>query len=137
MSMWRYFGVAAHAYFALARGDSSAALRLFLSLSDSLGFTSDIERLRTARLLAARHEYERAAELLHRDLERDPSVPGVLEPLLALERARVYDRLGDRGEAVESYRFVAAVWRNADPELRPFVEEARTALKRLGGESPR
>jgi hypothetical protein len=52
----------------------------------------------------------------------------------ALLRARVNERLGNREKAIAAYRFVADVWRNADPELQPYVAEARAALKRLSGE---
>ena len=51
-----------------------------------------------------------------------------------LERGRVDERLGKKDEAIIAYRFVADVWRDADPELQPYVAEARAALKRLGGE---
>jgi hypothetical protein len=32
---------------------------------------------------------------------------------------------------------LVTVWQNADPELQPFVEEAKAALERLGGEPAR
>jgi len=51
-----------------------------------------------------------------------------------LERARVNERLGNTEKAVESYAFVAAIWRHADPELQPYVEEARAGIARLTGE---
>jgi hypothetical protein len=57
-------------------------------------------------------------------------------PLL-LERARLADRLGDRPTAVHYYRFVLQSWLHADPELQPFVAEARAALQRLGAEPRR
>ena len=50
----------------------------------------------------------------------------------ALERGRVNERLRERDKAVTAYQFVADVWRNADPELQPYVAEARAALVRLG-----
>ena len=34
---------------------------------------------------------------------------------------------------MESYGFVTDVWRRADPELQPYVTEAREALERLAG----
>ncbi len=52
----------------------------------------------------------------------------------ALEGGRVYERLGQREKAIANYGFVVDVWRHADPELQPYVTEARAALKRLGGE---
>ena len=48
-----------------------------------------------------------------------------------LERGRVNERLGVNPKAIDSYLFVANAWRNADPVLRPYVDEARSALKRL------
>jgi hypothetical protein len=49
-----------------------------------------------------------------------------------MERARMFDRLGRRDEAVASYDFVARAWRNADVELQPWVREAAAAIARLG-----
>src|SRR2546426_4111098 len=49
-----------------------------------------------------------------------------------LERGRIAERLGDLATAARDYEFVVAVWRNADPELQPYVTEARVALQHLG-----
>jgi len=51
-----------------------------------------------------------------------------------LDRARLAERLGDRAMAVKYYQFVVQGWLHADPELQPYVAEARTALERLGQE---
>jgi hypothetical protein len=56
------------------------------------------------------------------------------EVLWTLERARVAERLGDREKAARDYQYVANVWRHADPELQPYVTEAREALTRVVGE---
>jgi hypothetical protein len=48
-----------------------------------------------------------------------------------LERGRIAERLGERRKAIDSYQFVVDVWRHADPELEPYVREARAALERL------
>ena len=53
--------------------------------------------------------------------------------LAALERAHIAERLGDREKALARYGFVLKVWRKADPELRPYVEQARAGWTRLGG----
>ena len=58
----------------------------------------------------------------------------VSQVLAKLETARAAERRGQRDRAVEDYRFVLNVWRHADPELRPHVDEARAALARLSGE---
>jgi hypothetical protein len=39
--------------------------------------------------------------------------------------------MGEQEKAIESYQSVVDVWRRADPELQPFVAEAREALDRL------
>jgi len=59
---------------------------------------------------------------------------GPVEILRALERGRVNERLGNRERALEGYAKVVQAWRNADPELQPYVEEARAALTRLSAE---
>jgi hypothetical protein len=56
---------------------------------------------------------------------------------LELERARIADRLSDRERALQGYSYVAGMWAQADPELQPFVAEAREALGRLSGEPRR
>ena len=53
---------------------------------------------------------------------------------VALERARVFDRLGRKPEAVDAYAYVSAAWNRADPSLQPVVKEARAALSRLSPE---
>src|SRR5258705_4517789 len=65
-----------------------------------------------------------------------PPVLLVEEVLFKLEAGRIYERLGQRDQAIAKYRFVVAAWRNADPELQPYVEEAKTALRRLSAERP-
>ncbi len=123
-----YAAHAARAYVTLLRGDSAAALRAFTALPDSVcGMVScRFQKLTQARLLQAVGEDRRAIEVLDRWAG--------LERLAVLERARLAERLGDREKAVKSYQFVADVWRHADPELRPYVMEARKGLERLTGE---
>ena len=48
-----------------------------------------------------------------------------------LEQGRIAEGLGKRQQAIDSYQFVVAVWRRADPELQTYVVEARNALARL------
>lgn len=45
--------------------------------------------------------------------------------------ARAYERLGQLDQAREHYRIFIGWWATADPELGPWVEEARAALARL------
>jgi hypothetical protein len=46
----------------------------------------------------------------------------------------VAERLGERTKAVEGYQYVADAWRRADPELEPYVREAKGGLQRLTAE---
>jgi serine/threonine-protein kinase len=120
------------AYLALAAGDTARALRRFTALPDTLCISCGADRLTEARLLAAAGRLREADALLGPRLAR---LPQLLEPLVALERARVREALGDRDGARAAFGFVASVWRRADPVLQPYVEEATAALVRLGAES--
>jgi hypothetical protein len=88
------------------------------------------EKLTQARLASALGKDRRAADILDEwvvgELHVNPV--GVLG---TLERGRIAERLGQRDVAIKSYRFVADVWRHADPELQAYVTEAREMLKRL------
>ena len=85
--------------------------------------------LTLARLLSARGDDRRAGALLER--WRWGAGAGPWFVLATLERGRVAERLGEREKAIESYRFVTEAWRRPDPELQPYVSEAREALARL------
>jgi hypothetical protein len=71
----------------------------------------------------------RAAETFDRWIFGEHLSP--LAVLATLDRGRLAERSGQKDKAIESYRFVADMWRNADPELQPYVTEARRALQRL------
>ncbi|PYO96941.1 MAG: hypothetical protein DMD61_13320 [Gemmatimonadetes bacterium] len=123
-------------YRALAVSDTSGALAAFSTVPDSLCPDCVLDALRKAQLLARRRRDQEAAELLDREPHNTVPVP-LATVFWPLERGRVDERLGKRDEAVVAYRFVADVWRNADPELQPYVTEARAALRRLSGEPRR
>jgi hypothetical protein len=126
-----YVSKLAPAYLLLLRGDTATAIRRLEALPDSLCPICYFQRLTLAQLLSARHEDAKAARLLDRQLVElfAPS-----DVLWALERARVADRMGDRDKASRNYHYVANIWRQADPELQPYVNEARQALARLTAE---
>jgi serine/threonine-protein kinase len=50
-----------------------------------------------------------------------------------LRIAQMYERLGERGQAVENYARFVELWKNCDPELQWLVEDARRRLARLTG----
>jgi tetratricopeptide (TPR) repeat protein len=123
----------ARAYLTLAKGDSSSALRAFAALPDSVCIApiTDClyEDVTQMRLAAALGQDRQAAETFDRKiLGRHLSPVAVLA---TLDRGRVAERLGEYDRAVASYRYVAEVWRHADPELQPHVKAANEALARL------
>ena len=129
----------ARAALALARQDTTEALRRFAMFPDSLchghvsygaDAASSFLPLIRFRLLHATGRDREAVALLDSDL---PSIsPSWV--LGVLDAGRIAERLGDRPAATRCYRFVTEVWRNADRELQPHVAEARAALRRLSGE---
>jgi tetratricopeptide (TPR) repeat protein len=44
---------------------------------------------------------------------------------------RAYEGMGEYGKAAKEYAFFVEAWEDADPELQPWVEDARRALERL------
>jgi tetratricopeptide (TPR) repeat protein len=49
-----------------------------------------------------------------------------------LLRGAAYERLGRLAEARTEYREVMVQWKSADPELQPFLDQARRGLARVG-----
>ena len=133
-SYWRYVELSTRPYLALAHHDTSAAIETLMSLPDSVCFLDCLfERLQLALLLASRRRDAEAVALLDLELY-PPEIGEAIGTLWALERARVNERLGNKEKAITAYRFVAEVWIHADPELQPYVMEAKAALIRLSGE---
>jgi hypothetical protein len=129
----RYLHAAATAYLALARSDSAEALRLLQAIPDTLCIESYCynEKLTEARLLNALGLARQAGAVLDRWVW---SGDGPFFVLGLLERGRIAEGLGERQKARDSYQFVIDVWRHADPELEPYVREARSGLERLAVE---
>jgi hypothetical protein len=55
------------------------------------------------------------------------------DPLAAYHLGRISEDLGEPAEARRGYAFFLEAWRESDPSLAPLVEDARSALARLGG----
>jgi hypothetical protein len=129
----RYLHAAATAYIALARPDSVRALHLFQTIPDTLCLENDCyyEKLIEARLLTSQGLARQAGVVLDQWIW---SVGGPLFVIGMLERGRIAEGLGERQKARDSYQFVIDVWRHPDPELEPYVREARAGLERLAAE---
>jgi len=46
--------------------------------------------------------------------------------------ASIYEKRGNRSKAIAAYRGFIDLWKDADPELQPFVSNARERLKTMG-----
>ena len=123
------------AYLALARGDTTRALSLFLALPDSACFTfCNLDGLERVQLLEARGRPQEALAWMDRRSDGGLLPPVPSDVLGTLTRGRLQERLGRRDKATEAYAYVAAVWARADSVLQPYVAEARAGLARLGAE---
>jgi hypothetical protein len=109
------------------------ALRLFQAIPDTLcmGNVCYYGKVTEARLLIALGQARQAGAVLDHWVW---SGGGPLLVLGVLERARIAEGLGERQKAMDSYQFVVDAWRHADPELEPYVREARAGLERLAAE---
>ncbi len=131
---WLNYGVlSADAYTALAKADTTLALERFIGLPDTV-CPCAFDQVVTAQLLAAKGKAREAAAVFE---GRYPSWYTFGLGLWRLERARANERVGNVEQAVEDYQYVAEVWRYADPELQPYVKEAKEALSRLSTEPRR
>jgi serine/threonine-protein kinase len=136
-AMASYVAASAAAYGALARRDTTAALELLAALPNSGCPTCYLDRLSLAQLLIERQRDREAWRILQGDEPSGAVVPLPSEVLWVLLRGRVAERLGQRDRAIQSYSWVAGMWRNADPELRRYVREAQNGRARLMGSARR
>jgi len=63
-----------------------------------------------------------------------PGTESSLVPARLVRVGEIYERLGQREEAVAQYTAFVALWRECDPELRPIVDDVRRRILRLGGQ---
>jgi hypothetical protein len=117
----------ASAHIALARHDTAGALRALATLTDSVGSGYTVDHLLRARLLAATGKLDAA----RRQYSRAGRGDGPLSVVARLELAELAERQAARELALESYRFVATIWRHADPVLQPYVARARAGVARI------
>jgi tetratricopeptide (TPR) repeat protein len=131
-------GRSARAYLALAQQDTMRALDLFSQIPKWPNrYYSYYEQLTRARALSRLGRDQEAAALFDRIPFQRQWSPSADAIIVALERGRVHERLGNREVAIEAYSTVIAAWFDADPVLQPIVAEARAGLQRLTGEPRR
>ena len=133
-----YLMLASRAYLTLAHGDSAAALREFLALPDSACFTAcPLDNIVRAQLLEARGRPRDAVTWLDKRVDGAwfPAMPSEIVAMLL--RGRLNEKLGHRDEAIAAYAYVTTAWAHGDDVLKPYTDEARAGLVRLGGERRR
>ena len=129
------YGVqSAAAYLILARGDTAAALRRFQALPHDVVWGA-LDRVTEGRILAKLGRTQDALNLLERAFPLE--LAGPLLVLTNLERGALAEKLGQKERALIAYQSVADAWRHADPELAPYVAQARQGLARLTAEPGR
>jgi DNA-binding SARP family transcriptional activator/TolB-like protein len=137
----RDLALGVRARLAAARGDAQTALG-FLErarmespctyiVMQSPFYTYIAERWLRAELLRQLERYEEALRWYESIVQASVYELIYLAPS-HLERARIYERLGNRLRAASHYRRVVAVWKACDPGLRPMVDEAAARLQRMG-----
>ncbi len=123
---------------ALAEDRAHDALRYFAEVRDSLPACAlcvlpEIGEAheRLGQLDSAAAVYQRYLEtpVLFRSSQDNTSLPLILRRLAAL-----HERLGRRPEAAVYYGRFIELWANAEPELQPWVREARERLTELAEE---
>jgi serine/threonine-protein kinase len=130
----RYATASAKAHLALAQGDTTHSIEQFQALPRDLCPACYLDRLILAQLLVDRGRDRAAWEILRGDHPSSTLAAFATEVLWVLLRGRVAERIGERERAVKAYAWVTGMWRNADPELQPYVKEAREGLARLTSE---
>jgi tetratricopeptide (TPR) repeat protein len=60
----------------------------------------------------------------------EPSWTGGPDHHMRYHLARAHEAMGDYGKAAKEYAYFVEAWEDADPELQPWVEDARQAIAR-------
>jgi tetratricopeptide (TPR) repeat protein len=131
--------LSAEGYDAFRSGDYAVALERFegmrMQVAYPITWSSELYTLGHARYLRgmALQETGQGEEAIrwYATLISSP-YELVLRGPMYFHRGRIYEESGDRDRAAAHYRMFVDLWKNADPELQPMVEEARAALQRLG-----
>jgi tetratricopeptide (TPR) repeat protein len=85
-----------------------------------------LARFQRAEVLQALGRYEEALNWYNTTVCYPPD--WILLAPNYLKRAEVYEKLGQRENAIEQYLRFLRLWKDCDPELRPVVDEAQRKL---------
>ncbi len=127
-------GLRAQVLNARGRFDEALAALDRQELRIPLTQSSQFPRISEARLRAAiytrKNELDRALPLSEIVLFYNQWEPIYRAPA-ALDRARLFERSGDRDLAIEEYQRFTSAWSDCEPKLRPTLEDARRHLAAL------
>ncbi|MFN2398812.1 MAG: tol-pal system YbgF family protein [Gemmatimonadaceae bacterium] len=96
-------------------------------------FTQEHARYLRVLILSEQQDKD-ALRWIETSFQGAPSEIVYLAPM-HLQRAEIYERLGEREKAAKHYRRFVTLWRDCDPALQPRVEAARARLERLERQS--
>jgi tetratricopeptide (TPR) repeat protein len=96
-------------------------------------FTQEHARYLRVLVLNGQQKHTEALQWIESSFQGAPSQIVYLAPM-HLQRAEIYERLGERAKAVEHYRRFVTLWRDCDPALRPVLERAKAELARMVAE---
>jgi tetratricopeptide (TPR) repeat protein len=97
-------------------------------------FTQEHARHLRVLVLRAQQKHREALQWIETSFQGAPSEIAYLAPM-HLQRAQIYERLGEREKAVEHYRRFLVLWRDCDPELWPVLQGAKSELARIVADS--
>jgi serine/threonine-protein kinase len=126
------------ALLAVSRGDSGAARRALAEPDSTSKYMYNVySRPYAAQAYYLLGEYETTLRLLEGFEPSNLRTAGFdarwgMLGRVRLLRGSAYERLGRLAEARAEYRRVMAQWKSADPELQPFLDQARRGLARVG-----
>lgn len=92
-------------------------------------FAQVLARFQRAELLQALGRYEEALNWYNTTVYYPPD--WLLLAPNYLKRAEVYEKIGQRENAIEQYLRFIRLWEDCDPELRPIVDDAQRKLTSL------
>lgn len=98
-------------------------------------FTHEHARFLRGELLLRLGQYEEALSWFTHSFAGTPGELLFMAPA-TLRRAEIYERLGQRDDAVREYGAFLELWSDADPPYQPLVSGARERLKALLAETP-
>ncbi len=125
----------------LRRGRPADALRLLEPVKGEVPpellanpfFSEEGSRYLRAELLYQLGRDREALRWFSNGFQGTPNELAYLAPA-HLRQAELYERLGDRQQAVNHYSRFIQLWKSCDPELRPSVDRAKARLASLVGE---